>query len=63
MDQVAHEVPETAESIPNLVAAIGRALVDYPDHVSVVVTPGTRTFSPASAGRPERCGETRWQAG
>ena len=39
MNPVAHEVPETAESIPKLVAAIGRALVDYPDRVSVVVTP------------------------
>jgi predicted RNA-binding protein YlqC (UPF0109 family) len=39
MNQVAREVPETAESISNLVATIIYALVDYPDRVSVEVTP------------------------
>jgi hypothetical protein len=39
MNQVVQETPETAESVPNLVAAISRALVDYPDRVSVLVTP------------------------
>jgi hypothetical protein len=38
MNPAAHAVPVTAESIPNLVAAIGRALVDYPEEVSVAVT-------------------------
>jgi predicted RNA-binding protein YlqC (UPF0109 family) len=39
MNPVAHEVPETAESIPKSVATIGRALVDFPDRVPIVVTP------------------------
>jgi predicted RNA-binding protein YlqC (UPF0109 family) len=35
MNRVAHEVAETAETIPNLVAVIIHALVDYPDRVSL----------------------------
>ena len=63
MNQVAHQVPETAESIPNLVAAIGRALVDYPDRVSVVVTPEQGHSVLLLQVDPGECRQTRWQAG
>jgi uncharacterized protein len=39
MNRVVPEVANTEESIPNLVAAIIHALVDYPDRVTVEVTP------------------------